>query len=423
MAALPLKLPTIQNWSCHNCSGCCRQHAIAVTPKERDRIEKQNWPESGEIPADQPLFVPTSRVPWNKQYRLAHQPDGACVFLNEEGLCRIHAKFGESAKPLACRVYPYALHPAGKQVTVSLRYSCPSVVNNLGRSLDDQRREFKKLQAALVPERADQIPPPKLMPGTQLDWPDTLRVVQALDQTMAPKGTPVLLKLLRALCWIDLVRQSRFDRIRGERLDEFLEIIRQSAESDYAELPTDVEPPSRIGQMQFRMLAAQYARKDTSTDLEQGLRRRWELFRAATRFTRGTGTIPKLQGIFGDVEFSQLELPFGTLPERTDEIFTRYFRVKIQGMHFCGPAYYNVPTVEGFQSLALIYPAILWIARWLAATADRGELIDDDIVQAMTIADHHHGYSPIFGWFGFRRRVRNLAQLDDISRLCQWYSR
>ena len=54
---------------------------------------------------------------WSRRYRLGHQADGACVFLDERGLCRIHAKFGEQAKPLACRIYPYAFHPAGKKIT------------------------------------------------------------------------------------------------------------------------------------------------------------------------------------------------------------------------------------------------------------------------------------------------------------------
>ena len=105
-----------------------------------------------------------------------------------------------------------------------------------------------------------------------------------------------------------------------------------------------------------------------------------------------------------------------------EELWTRYFRVKVQGLHFCGPAYYGVPLVEGFQTLALVFPATLWIARWLAASQQRGRLTPDDIAQALAISDHHHGYSPIFGSFGFRRRVHTLAQLGEIPKLVRWYS-
>jgi lysine-N-methylase len=113
----------------------------------------------------------------------------------------------------------------------------------------------------------------------------------------------------------------------------------------------------------------------------------------------------------------------GPLPAESDEMLTRYLLVKIGGLHFCGPAYYNVPFVEGFQSVALVIPVVLWMARWLAVGLGRLQLAREDVLRALTIADHHHGYSPAFGQRGFRSRVRLLARTDDISKLIAWYSR
>ena len=144
---------------------------------------------------------------------------------------------------------------------------------------------------------------------------------------------------------------------------------------------------------------------------------------AAIRFARGKGETPPMQDCFRAVPFDVLEQPFGGLPDGTDELFTRYLRVKIQGINFCGRGYYHVPLVEGFRSLALIYPSILWLARWLAASDGRTALIIDDVTQAMAIADHHHGFSPAFGQRSFRGRVRLLARMGEIDRLCTWYSR
>ncbi|TXT29579.1 MAG: hypothetical protein FD138_2400 [Planctomycetota bacterium] len=174
--AISLTLPTIQNWSCHNCGGCCRQHAIEVTEEERQRILSQGWAANDGTPTGDALFERHAGPPWAKHYRLAHQADGACVFLNEQGLCRIHAKFGEAAKPLACRIYPYAFHPAGKQVTVSLRFSCPSVVANRGRSMKQNADEIKQLARAVVPEGHERTPPPALSARERVDWPDLLRL-------------------------------------------------------------------------------------------------------------------------------------------------------------------------------------------------------------------------------------------------------
>jgi lysine-N-methylase len=427
MAGFGLELPTIQNWSCHNCSGCCRQHGIFITEAERERIEKQDWKAADGIPAEQPLFVRMGGGLKTRWWRLAHQPDGSCVFLNAQGLCRIHAKFGEEAKPLACRIYPYAFHPAGKKVAVSLRFSCPSVVKNLGRPVAAQAKDLRQIARLVVPENVTDASPPDIAPGSRVDWPDLLKFVRALDDTFADPGAPVLVKLLRALFWIGLVEQARFEQVRGERLGEFLQLIGEAARSEVAaDVPAPVaaaQEPGRVGRTQFRLLAGQYARKDTYASADGTLRGRWRLLQSALRLTRGEGAVPAVQDCFREVPFATLEQPFGGVPSAADEIFTRYFRVKIQGMHFCGRAYYNVPFVEGFYSLALVYPAVLWIARWLAASAARTSLTAGDVVQALTIADHHHGYSPAFGTWGFRRRVKTLAQMGDVARLCVWYSR
>jgi len=157
--------------------------------------------------------------------------------------------------------------------------------------------------------------------------------------------------------------------------------------------------------------------------LDAGWRARWKLLTAAIRFARGKGLAPALQRDLREVPFRVLEEPFGGIPSDAEEILTRYLRVKIQGIHFCGPAFYNVPFVEGFQSLSLIVAAIFWLARWRAAGDGRRTLKTEDIGRAMSIADHHHGYSPIFGRGTFRRRVRLLAATDEIRTLCAWYSR
>jgi len=421
MAGQPLQLPTIQNWSCHSCGGCCKQHLIEVTEEERQRIIKQNWTEEDGIPDDQPTMVKMSRLPWKNVYRLGHQPDGSCVFLDEKGLCRIHAKFGESAKPWPCRIYPFAFHPAGKRITVSLRYSCPSVVSNLGNEVSKQGKALKEMTRAVVPEGVDKLPPPTVSARGTVDWPDFQQFIGALDTTFAAPSSPFIVKLLRALYWVAVLENAHFAVVKGNRLTELLNLITEAATSDISKDSIQVEEPSRAGRLQFRMLVAQYARKDTLVDLDSGISGRIKLLKAALRFANGSGKIPPLQNAFKEIDFATLEKPFGGLTEEADEIFSRYFRVKIQGIHFCGRAYFDLPFVEGFRSLALIYPSIMWLARWLAASDDREQLTTDDITQAITIADHYHAYSPAFGKGSFRRRVKLLSFAGDIQKLCVWY--
>ncbi|MCA9113662.1 MAG: YkgJ family cysteine cluster protein [Planctomycetaceae bacterium] len=424
MAGYRLTLPTIQNWNCHSCAGCCRQHAIEVTAEERERIAGQNWTAADGVDPSRPLWV-ASGPPWARTWRLAHQQDGGCVFLNEDGLCRIHAKFGEAAKPLACRIYPYAFHPAGKEVRVSLRYSCPSVVENRGDAVDEQPGELKRTARLVVPDDVSHIPPPPVAGRQRVDWPDFLRLVDALEDTLAgPEGT-IIHRLLQACFWLKLAGGAKYDDIRGDRIDELAELLQQEAEYQFpADSPlADIAAPSRTGRIQFRLLVARHARKDTAAEASPGWRQKWSLLRAALKFSAGRGTMPVLQPGLEPVQFEQLEPAFGGLPPGAEDLFTRYFRIKVQGLHFCGAAFYNMPLVEGFYSLATMLPIVLYLARWLAAGEQRNQLTLPDVRRALAMADHHFGYLPDFGQRGMRRAVRLFAASDDLTRLIAWYSR
>ena len=415
MAGLKLQLPTIQNWSCHNCSGCCKQHVIEITPEEKQRILKQGWTEADGVTTE-------GILPMGKGSRLAHQEDGACIFLNEDGLCKIHAKFGENAKPLACRVYPYAFHPAGNRVTVSLRFSCPSVVDNLGKSVDAQRDEIRSIGRLVVPKNVTDAPPPKLTAKQTVTWEDFHKFIDCFYDLLGESEEPLLNRIRVALATLELIGQSSFEKIKGERLYEYMEVMLAAAVAQ-CEQHGDIEEPNKIGRTHFRLLVAQYSRKDTSVHLAGGLGLRWKLLTSAMKFARGKGTIPRLQDALPECTFEQLEQPFGGIGDRANEFLTRYFEVKLRGIHFCGRAYYDVPFVEGLQSLLLVYPAIMWFARWLACGDGRSTVNDEDVATALTIVDHHHGFSEAFGTLSFRKRVRTLAQLKQIERLSAWYSR
>ncbi|MCY2964411.1 MAG: YkgJ family cysteine cluster protein [Planctomycetota bacterium] len=419
---LPLQLPTLQNWSCHNCGGCCRQHEIEITSAERERIVAQNWTVADGIPAGSPVIERMGAFPWNRRWRLAHQPDGACLFLDDKGLCRIHAKFGEPAKPLACRVYPFAFHPAGRKIAVGLRFSCPSVVANRGASMSRQQGELKELERLVVPESAREFPPPRLSSKQQLDWPDTLQIIAALDATLATEGEPFVLKMLWSLGAVDLIGQASFERVRGPRLADFLSIVTQAVKSELPTLPRQTAPPGAIARQLFRMLVAQYARRDTFRSDQRGIGYRWKLLRAIWSFAAGRGELTPLQEGFQAVPFEALETSFGPIPAESEEVLTRYVRVKLQSLHFCGRAYYDVPLVEGFASLGLAVVCVCYLARWLARGAGRDVWTADDFARAVTVVDHHHGYSPALGMGAFRQRQRLLWKQKEVTRLLAHYS-
>ncbi|MBI3466251.1 MAG: YkgJ family cysteine cluster protein [Planctomycetes bacterium] len=413
-------LPVIQNWSCHQCGNCCREYFVTVTDEEMRRIEQQGWSQRPEF-KDLRLFVPYGPF-WHREYRLNHRTDGSCIFLDDRGLCSIHAEFGEQAKPLPCQIYPYMLVPAGNELRVSVRFSCPSAVRNLGRPVADQMEAIRHYARKLVPPDARPPQPPPVRRGQKLDWPELLRIVATLEQIIAGTGKDLTQRMIQALAFVRLVEQARFDKLHGNRLGELWEIL---ADASTTELPPVVDNLAEIpswARMLFRLLVAQCARKDLSPHLRRGWRGRWGLFQAAVRFAAGRGRIPRIQPLFGDVDFAEVERPFGELPSEAASILERYYRIKLTGLQFFGSTFYDVPLVEGFYGLALTLPVILWIARWLAAGARRRQLSTDDVIVALTVVDHQFGFANVFGFGYARRRVRLLASQGQVERLIAWYS-
>ncbi len=429
------KLPVIQNWSCHNCGGCCREHLIEITEEEKRRIEKQGWTAKDGVSMQRPVIQKIGRG----RYRLAHADDGACVFLDGDGLCRIHAKFGEAAKPLACRVYPYAYHPAGRDLTVSLRFSCPSVVQNLGTAVTDQSAVLKKVAAEVTSGTKSDVSAPAIHGNQQLDWADFHRFLKALDDSFADESVNFAVRLMRVLTWLEVVEASQFTTVKGDRLDDYFKRLLSAAAKAQPDNELPVLTPNRSARTMFRQMVAQYARHDTAAMARGGLKTKLGLGIMALKFATGRGVVPEIPEpssvtvAFGGKSakpaqqrrptFADLEVPFDCRRPEIDELFARYFRVKIQGIHFCGPAHYDTPLVDGFRSLALMYPITLWLASLRAARRGDSRIELQDAQAALATTDHNFGYSPALGLASALNRIRILAGMQQITALCGWYSR
>ena len=193
-----------------------------------------------------------------------------------------------------------------------------------------------------------------------------------------------------------------------------------------------IMPPSRLVRAQFRLVVAQYARKDTFAAESQSWSHRLHMLAAGWRLARGRGQTPAMQNDLPSVAFEAVERSRAaraddeTMTEPSpdsaaiDERFARYFAVKLQGMHFAGPAFYGRDLVDGLSALLLMFPITMYLARWHAAAAGRAGPNLEDVSLAITLADHHHGYSPAMNLSHFRKRVAWIADNEHLPALIAW---
>jgi lysine-N-methylase len=417
MATPVRSLPLMQNWDCHSCTDCCRIEAV-ITDEEKQRIEALDLANDPEV-APQPWVVPAGRG--SRKWKLAHRPDGGCVFLTSGNHCRIQERFGALFKPFVCRLFPFILIPAGNHWRVGMRFSCPSAAANSGRPVAEAEEDLVHLSRLLeqhVGRSADSAPAPLLQAGQQLSWPDVCRVVQVLVDIVQDRNDRPERRLRKCLALARIGGQTQFDRLQGGRLSKYLQAVRNAVDADVPREVVDVSPPDPLlGRILFRALLAIYARRDRNVYRAPGIRKRLGRVLQGWRFVRGRGPVPRVNEFLTETTFEELERSDGILPEM-DETLERYYVAKLNSLQFCGPPNFDLPLWAGLEALVLTLPMILWLRR---AFSDRPPV--QAVQQAIQIVDDHFGGNPMLGFPHIQYLVRILAQRGELEKLVAWYSR
>jgi len=413
-------LPVLQNWDCHSCTNCCREYTVPVTAEERRRIETQGWEREADL-AGARLF--SSKGPWwARRYHLAHRGDAGCVFLGADNRCRIHARYGAEAKPLACRLFPFVLVPVADHWRISLRFACPSVAANRGRPLAAHRTELERLASLLqVQEGVGQTaaPPPPLQSRQSVEWRDLHRFVAAVLALLRNPEDRIERRWRKCLALAKLCRQGRFDTISGGKLTEFLDVLSQGLGDEVPSEPAQVPSPGWVGRVLFRQEAAVYSRKDQGLARGRATRNWLTRLGIGCRFAVAWGKVPQVNALLRPgVTFAALEQPAGPLPAAAEQVLERYYLAKVESLQFCGATGFGLPFWDGLDTLALTLPLILWLSRGLQMASRH-----DAIIQATSIVDDHVGFNRVLNAARHRLAVRILASRGELERLIAWYSR
>lgn len=414
--SIPLKLimqPGLQNYDCSGCGDCCRgRFAIGISQADRDRIVGQGWTDEELGLGGKPLFTPKG-----DGFQLAHRADGACIFLQENNLCRIHARHGEPAKPLSCRLYPFTFVPLGNQVRVDVRFDCPSTATNRGRPINTHRPELLELVKTAVPKQASALPPPPLYDDVQLTWGQLSRITETYEQVLLDVSIDLTRRITACINLTHLLRHPRMAALDGRKLDDFLDAAAAEVQETALDDPLERTSPSRAERLFFRQLIGLYGRLD-QVGGKAHLGRRLGV---SLGMLIGKGTVPPIRDGFPKVAFADIETARGVLRGGGAQAMERYLHVHLAGMGFFGPSFYNRSYLDGISALWLTYPLVCWYARAFAISEGRAEPDTACVERALMVVDHQHGITPLLDIASERFRTRALSEPATLRSLVLWY--
>lgn len=412
LLSLPVILPVIANqrWSCHSCGNCCRTLVGHLFDVERERIDEQGWEKDLGM-------VPYVRV--GRSWMLNKRPDGACVFLDDNNRCKIHAKYGEAAKPLACRIFPFSVRPLARGWQVSFRFDCPSAASSMGQPLQHHRGLLQELVQQLD-QAVHGTGSVQLQRGVVATVEEAEMVTARFAALIARARGSLKSRVIGAAGVSATLQQASLRSVRGPRLGELMDLLFRALPQGDA---VSVEPSTRKQRGMLRQLAFAHAEHVSLAELRGGIvagaRKRWQQFRSARRFLVGRGLVPPLPGMTKETTFAAVEAvrPANNDREKVEDLLRRYVAARLQGQSVFGEGYYGWPTFAGLNALWLSVAAVGWLARHEAACHGRTELTFDDAARAVGVVDRAATRLPSLGTRGERARVAYLCEDEGVARL------
>lgn len=409
---LPVMLPkgSTQRFSCRGCGECCRNLAVELREADLEALRAHGWRERmGEY-----LVERRGRV------FLKQRDDGACVFLTDDGRCRIHAERGAEAKPLACRLYPFTLLPSREGAAAAVSFACPTVAGNQGEPLAEHRRDLTRVARA-IPELAGPAMPPRLDDAARATKREERAAVERLDVWLARSDLDLVTRL-NGFAWVvDALARATLENVRDERFDDLLDVLVGALPEELPHHPV-ATPTSRHMKL---LRQASYVRLESPTLARILARGRWRTsvgqYLASRRFARGRGETTDLgPGFHAGVSLAGVESigpARGEEASAVEDLVTRWLRAALWGGRMWGTGFYGWSIVRGLQAWTLNAAAAGWLMRLHARGAGRDEIAFDDARAAIGRVDRTAGRAPWLGSAAERLRLTYLAREDGLRAL------
>ncbi len=404
-----LIIPT-WNYACIDCGRCCRHWHVELSPDEEKRLAALKWEPAAAIPAKRTVHIAGGTY-------IAHHANGDCIYLDTDNhRCRIHREYGYDAKPLGCRLYPFAITPAlPERFSCTGRFDCPAVRRNDGRPLrqaiDDIRRFVDELQLTGAFDK-------ELLQGIEVD--KARQLVDALiREVIGNPGLPDHERAAGAILAVDRLENLGEVFINDIDLDEILPSFFDRVRQDRRE--AKIRPLGRFEQLRFLSLLTSFLRRDEE-GLHKGMRPRLKRTLTLAKVYFGRPNLHDLGAEHPDAPLDR-KLLFGAevynARRAPTDLLWDLLRVRLEAMQFFGPALYGLTFFIGLKYLLLLAPLVLALAKWNALVRDRErcEITEDDIHYAVGAIDHPFGRSALLGFGMVTTLVRQISSPEAYARI------
>ncbi len=434
---LPIYIPKLQGqkYSCHGCGSCCRDFTVQLTDTDLQKLNEQGWKER----LGQEYVVQFRGHSWLKQ-----TDDGACVFLGDNGLCKVHAEFGLEAKPLACQFFPFMLSPNVRDTHVGISFACGSVVASKGADLESHRGDVRRM-SELLPASA---PMPVQLQGKLIASESEVATIETVLEGWLRKKNISPAVRYQGLAWlITSLLQANLGNVRGEKLRQLASTLSDAVEQELPLLDWP-EPSPRAWKLLRQAVFTRIEDPKIGDLLKRGkvasVLGQWARSR---KWAVGKGISPKTAG-FRSVDFASFESTFGVFDTSTtsigdstslsieaakntltdsqshdaeamDDLLQRWIRATILGGRAWGSGLYGLPIDQGLGLIMVNLLTALWLARFHAAGRGAQHVSLLDLQVAVGRVDRTSGRAVWLATAGERLRVKWLSHSDSLRLLAR----
>lgn len=396
---------------------------VHLTPRDRQLIDQQGWCEKLSV-------EPYVRL--GNSYVLSHIPAGGCVFLTDDGKCRIHLEHGASQKPLACQLYPLTLEPHEESLQAGIRFDCPTVARNGGTVVTSYQSQIQQLANELTTALGGSFPgserPVEFVRGRSMPRQIVDEIVEKIDAWLSQSQRPLQQRLMGLLDLVQTLENAKLQRMSDEQVGELIAMLLQDMPNVINERDDSLIAPPTSRQLKlFRQTIYSYCEHITFGQARASLFRAWryrlDQLQRAKIMMAGVGAIPQLGPQSAYMTFEQVDavtLQTGA-QQACGELMTRYLRSRILTQATFGNGFYGWPVLDGLQAQLLGVAVLGWLVRYVAAASQRTTYGIEDLVQAIGMLDRGAGRVRELGRRTASLRQTYLYQDDGLKKILKLY--